>query len=297
MVYPTMTREIFDQCAVADKDVRFPPEKWGGLWGRSLREQRVMYDNEPSTVPEGHLAIRRNLILVGSTLVGHVHVANKPTDYDDADADLIEVVAGAIAPVVDARRKALWNERRRATAEAAVEAAVFELERSNRELEQFAYVASHDLQEPLRMVALGEAVANLSTLIDETGTMVGNGDLPVVQADRSQLVRVFQNLIQNAIKFRGEAPPRIDVQARRDDGMWAFSVADNGIGIEPRHHERIFVIFQHLHPHGKYPGTGMGLALCKRIVERHGGMIGVESKLGAGSRFTFTLPAAEEEPL
>lgn len=143
---------------------------------------------------------------------------------------------------------------------------------------------------------LGEAVANLSSLISETGALVSNGDLPVVVADRMQLVSVFQNLVHNALKFRGDDPPRVFVTAAREPegDLWRFEVRDNGIGIEAEHLERVFVIFQRLHPRHQYPGTGMGLSLAKRIVERHGGRMWLESTPGEGSCFHFTLPGAEE---
>ncbi|HTP27331.1 MAG TPA: ATP-binding protein [Anaeromyxobacteraceae bacterium] len=233
-----------------------------------------------------------------------------------------------------------------------VEAANRELTRSNAELEQFAYVASHDLQEPLRMVssysqllqqryedqlddrarkyihyavdganrmqrliqdllsysrvgsrgetmvatdshsALGEAIRNLSAVIEKSQALVTNDDLPRVLAHRSQLVQLFQNLIGNAIKFHGPQAPRVHVAARRERGRWAFAVRDNGIGIEPQHFQRIFLIFQRLHSREQYAGTGIGLALCKRIVERHGGQIWVESQPGEGSAFFFTLRTA-----
>ena len=237
-------------------------------------------------------------------------------------------------------------------AEVALQKTLADLERSNKELEQFAYVASHDLQEPLRMVSsytqllakrleghldrdtqdfigfavdgsnrmqrliqdllmysrvttrgrpyepvdlhqvLGEAIANLQAAIAESGALVSNGDLPTLIADRSQLVQVFQNLIGNAIKFRkeGEAP-RVHVTARSDGDEWVISVKDNGIGIDPKHFSRLFVIFQRLHGPQQYPGTGIGLALCQRIVARHGGRIWLESAPGQGSEFLFTLKA------
>lgn len=231
------------------------------------------------------------------------------------------------------------------------------LARSNRELEQFAYVASHDLQEPLRMVssytqllarryqnqldqdamdfigyavdganrmqrliqdlleysrvttrgqtpapvdahdALGEAVRNLQAAIQEASALVTNDELPQVTGDRTQIAQVFQNLVGNGIKFRklGE-PPRVHLSAepnQEQPGFWTFKVSDNGIGIEARHFERLFVIFQRLHGKQEYPGTGIGLALCKRIVERHGGTIWLESEAGQGTTFYFTLPSAE----
>jgi PAS domain S-box-containing protein len=252
-----------------------------------------------------------------------------------------------------------------------------ELERSNRELEQFAYVASHDLQEPLRMVSsftqllarryrgkldadadefiafavdganrmqrlindlllysrvgtrgkpfeptdchavLGQVRANLSAAIAESGALVTNDELPTVVADESQLVQLLQNLIGNAIKFRKpDEPPRVHVSATLTSSpsppmagggeggrgvgsqghFWLFSVRDNGIGIDSKYYERIFVIFQQLHGKEKYPGTGIGLSICKRIVERHGGRIWVESALGEGSTFYFTLPVKGGNP-
>ena len=225
-----------------------------------------------------------------------------------------------------------------------------DLESSNKELEQFAYVASHDLQEPLRMVssytqllaqryegqlddtarkyihyavdgairmqtlindllaysrvgtrsqplaptdshsALGEAIRNLVVMIEENHAIVTNDDLPTVRADASQLVLVFQNLLANAIKFRREDLPRVHVSAQDHGREWVFSVQDNGIGIAPQHAKRVFVIFQRLHTREEYPGTGIGLAVCQRIVERHGGKIWFESEPGKGATFFFTLP-------
>jgi signal transduction histidine kinase len=224
------------------------------------------------------------------------------------------------------------------------------LRRSNAELEQLAYVASHDMQEPLRMIAsylqlvadrygdaldadghefIGYAVdgakrmqalisdmlaysrvstrarpfqptdsarivataeRHLQIAIEEGGAEIERGELPVVLGDEVQLLQLFQNLIGNAIKFRGQAPPRVRVTAEPADDGWCFSVGDNGIGIAPEYFERIFVLFQRLHGRKEYPGTGIGLALCKRIVERHGGRIWVESTAGQGSVFRFTLP-------
>jgi signal transduction histidine kinase/DNA-binding response OmpR family regulator len=224
-----------------------------------------------------------------------------------------------------------------------------ELARSNEELQQFAYVASHDLQEPLRMVtgymtllqkrcdgqlddqakeyvrfaAEGAARArdlvkdlleysrvgslqrpmseanmehlcdlaciNLREQIREEGAAIERGPLPNLVVDEVQMVALLQNLISNAIKFHGPSPPRVDISCREDGGEWVFCVKDNGIGIEPSYQERIFQIFQRLHGVGEYSGTGIGLAICKRIVERHGGRIWVESSPGEGSSFFFTV--------
>ena len=232
-----------------------------------------------------------------------------------------------------------------------------ELERSNAELEEFAYVASHDLQEPLRMVAsylqlierryknrldkdadefiafavdgatrmqkminkvllysrigkqskplrpidcediLDQVVANLAAAIQESGVIVTRDPLPTVMANDALLIELFQNLIGNAVKFRGKKSPGVHVKAEKKGSDWVFSVRDNGIGVDPRHAERIFQIFQRLHGRNKYPGTGIGLAVCKKIVERFGGRIWVESETGKGSTFYFTIPIEENKNL
>ena len=142
--------------------------------------------------------------------------------------------------------------------------------------------------------AAHQALTQLQAAVDETGARVSIGDLPEVNADATQLTQLFQNLIGNAIKFHGDAPPEVKVEARAQGSEWLFSVADNGIGVDPQYAERIFVLFQRLHSIDKYQGTGIGLALCKRIVERHGGRIWLESEPGEGSTFWFTLPALQE---
>lgn len=147
---------------------------------------------------------------------------------------------------------------------------------------------------PFAAVELGavvdEALENLRGAIDSSGTEVTRGPLPTVVAGRAQMVQLFQNLIGNAIKFHGEAPPRIRVSAREEDGRWVVSVRDDGIGIDPKDHERIFRMFQRLHPDATYPGRGVGLALCRRIAEHHGGRLRVDSRLGEGATFSVELP-------
>lgn len=225
-----------------------------------------------------------------------------------------------------------------------------ELKRSNKELEQFAYMISHDLQEPLRMVnsflkllekryknrldseadefiyyavdgsermqklitdlltysrvttkeryyesvnletILEDSIKNLKVLINENNAKITHDALPTITADPFQFTQIFQNLIGNAIKFRGEDSPEIHVGVEDADDMWIISVKDNGQGIEKQHRELIFEVFQRLHDKYKYPGTGIGLSICKKIVERHGGRIWVESEIGVGSKFCFTIP-------
>jgi light-regulated signal transduction histidine kinase (bacteriophytochrome) len=235
-------------------------------------------------------------------------------------------------------------------AEAALKQTLADLTRSNEDLQQFAYVASHDLQEPLRNVAsclqmlekkyknnlgadadqyihhavessvrmkslildllafsrigtkgkpaeptdceeiVDQTVKNLRAAISEAGAVITYAQLPAIRADDTQLLLVFQNLIGNAIKFRRDEPPQIHVSAVKNKNEWIFSVKDNGIGIESRHLDRIFVIFQRLHKRSQYDGTGMGLAIVKKVVERHGGRVWVESEPGMGSTFYFTIP-------
>jgi PAS domain S-box-containing protein len=242
-------------------------------------------------------------------------------------------------------------------AEEAVKIKTQELLRSNAELEQFAYVASHDLQTPLRAISgylnlltkrfdgkldadadrfihrthanvlrmqrlindlltysrlttrahpfqptdcdqvVAEVLEMLQPVIEESGARVTHGPLPTIPADGGQLFQLFQNLIGNAIKFRDHRPHEVHVGAERADKGWLFSVKDNGIGIDPQYGERIFLIFQRLHTMDQYPGTGIGLAICKKIVERHGGKIWVESKAGEGATFKFLLPDPGGNPV
>ena len=139
-------------------------------------------------------------------------------------------------------------------------------------------------------IVLDRVLANLQIAVEDSGAVVTHDPLPKVMADELQLTQVFQNLIANAIKFRGEESPRIHISAEEREKEWVFSVWDNGIGFEPEHSERIFIIFQRLHREEEYSGTGIGLALCRKIVERHGGHIWVESQPEAGSTFYFSIP-------
>jgi light-regulated signal transduction histidine kinase (bacteriophytochrome) len=149
----------------------------------------------------------------------------------------------------------------------------------------------HDFKPLASGRALERALANLQALVQESGATVTSGELPQVLGDETQLTQLFQNLVGNALKFRGKEAPRVQVAAERQGAEWRFTVADNGLGIEPQYFERIFIIFQRLHGKEEYPGTGIGLAICKKIVERHGGRIGLTSQPGEGTTFWFTLPA------
>jgi signal transduction histidine kinase len=267
------------------------------------------------------------------------------TDYvlKDGLARLPEVIRRAL------REK---NERSlRHQAEEDLARKIDELARSNADLEQFAYVASHDLQEPLRMVTaytqllseryhgqldesaakflgyasegaqrmqvliqdllafsrvgrnsaacgsvdcnavMADVLLTLASAILESGAVVTHAGLPAVWGVRTQMAQVFQNLIGNAIKFRGKEPPVVSVQSEKSGQHWQFSVSDNGIGIPPEYAENIFVVFQRLHTRNEYPGNGIGLAICKKIIERCGGRIWMESQAGSGSTFKFIMPS------
>jgi signal transduction histidine kinase len=291
-------------------------------------------------------------ILTQSHLYGWLCVTGKTSadEFSAEDERLAMTLAAQAAVAYENARRYAEIQQHAAVLEQRVQERTLELKRSNAELEQFAYVASHDLQEPLRMVSsycqlleqrykgqlddkadkyIGYAVdgalrmrnlindlleysrvgtrarefqpvdsqrvfalafANLHKLIQETNSVVMCDSLPTVMGDDVQLVSLFQNLIGNAVKFQGEEPPRVFVSAKQIGDDYLFSVRDNGVGIDPQFFDRIFVIFQRLQTKTKYPSTGIGLAICKKIVERHGGRIWIESEPGKGSVFYFTIP-------
>lgn len=286
-------------------------------------------------------------LLSKNEVLGTLNVyAKQENAFDDREVTLLNELANDVAYGLIALRAQV----ERLQTEADLRHYMRELRRSNEELQQFAYVASHDLQEPLRMVtsylqllerrykdqldedanefieyavdganrmkgliddllhysrvstqgmepeeieadaALQAALDNLEVAIEETGATVTHDSLPVVKADRGQLAHLLQNLISNSLKFRAEETPRIHVGVQEQPEEWQFSVADNGIGIEKQYEDRIFIIFQRLHVKEQYGGTGIGLAICRKIVQRHGGRIWFESEPGQGTTFYFTLP-------
>jgi PAS domain S-box-containing protein len=338
--------------------VALTPEQWPRHFGL-YKDGSTFYDaNELPMVRAlgGWEVTDREIFLMppGRQDGAWIAVTARPVRDEDS------VIRGALAVFRDVSERKRAEEQLRslnATLEqrvaertAAAEARATELKRSNEELEQFAYVASHDLQEPLRAVAsytqlleqrLGErldgeeklfvghvisgvarmralindlldysrvgrrplqltptdagavleaALADLAPAISESGAHISHGPLPEVPADPVQLGQLFRNLIANAIKFRSDAPPRIEVGVDEAEAAWRFWVRDNGVGIDPKYHERIFVIFQRLHGRAR-PGTGIGLAICRKILDRHGGRIWVESQVGSGATFFFTIPA------
>ncbi|MEW5725312.1 MAG: PAS domain S-box protein, partial [Thermodesulfobacteriota bacterium] len=347
--------------AETDQDSLIKDMEDRGYWDEVRKGGRAMLFDEPEGIPPRASFLGAPL-KQGDRTIGLVALAGRDKDYDQADLEDMEALAQAIVIALSrkwtdeelqkhrGRLEELVEERTR-----EVERRALELARSNADLEQFAYVASHDLQEPLRIMTsylqllekkykgaldenadkfinnavesaarmrtlindllaysrlgtrgksfeltdieslMQQVLINLKVAIESAGALVTNDPLPRVTADPTQLAQVLQNLVGNALKFRGEAPPRIHVSAERTGAGWTFSVQDNGIGIEPEYSERIFGVFQRLHSISRYPGTGIGLAICKRIVERHGGRIWVESQPGRGSTFHFTIPD-EGEP-
>jgi signal transduction histidine kinase len=291
--------------------------------------------------PLHRLAAEARLVADGN--FEHRVTLNGPREVTDLAADVNAMRERILEALAESRK-----------ANTLLQAHTAELERSNAELEQFAYVASHDLQEPLRKVAsftqllqrryagqldaradqyiefaadgarrmqalindllqysrvgrsarepalvhsdaaLAQATSNLAAAMEETGATVETGHLPLVLAELTLLTAVFQNLLSNALKFSGGKPPRIVITCTRDEPFWLFSFADNGIGIEAEYADRIFVIFQRLHERSAYPGTGIGLAMTKKIIEYFGGRIWLDTSYAEGARFLFTLPMPAE---
>ena len=299
-----------------------------------------------------------------SVFLKHIHEVGEKAVSDEIEFRIVRPdgsyrwIGHICQPVFDkgglflGRRGSNRDVTKRKRAEDGLKKISDELVRSNADLQQFAYAASHDLQEPLRVIegfikllakryekkldakaeefigfaiegvkgmralikdlldysrvgtrdinlrptdfseAVDRAVFNLKEAVEESGAVITHDPLPTIRADIMQMSRLFQNLIGNAIKFRGKKTPDIHISAERNENGWTFSVRDNGIGIDTENAERIFAVFQRLHTREEYPGTGIGLAVCKRIVERHGGKIWVKSKEGKGSTFCFTIPDA-----
>jgi PAS domain S-box-containing protein len=321
-----------------------PPEFYRDLW-RTVLAGRVWHSEIVNKRKDGSCYTEEMIITPvldsGGAVVNFIAIKPDVTERKQAEAALAQAKAAL--------------ERQNRELEQTVAARTASLRQALTEMERFAYVASHDLQEPLRTVAsfsqllarryegkldadadefihfivdgatrmqalindllalsrietrgktfgpvdceeLLQAVReNLNAAIAESGAVITHDPLPVLFGDRTQLTQLLQNLFSNAIKFRRPAaPPQIHVSAARQDGGWRLSVRDNGIGIDPQFFERIFIIFQRLHNRDEYPGTGIGLAICKKIVERHGGRLWVESAPGSGSTFQFTIPDGKQ---
>ena len=347
LVLEEYSRGVHQDCRTRQDSAHLPLAE-AGLWAKAIRRREIFIENNfeggslQKNLPQGHVTLNNFMgvpIIREGEVVCLVCLANKPGGFHQDDESMVESFATGY-----------WLLLERQQMEKDLEEKARQLERSNIELQQFAYVASHDLQEPLRMVSsyvqllnrrygdkldqdakefigfavdgaermrmliqdlltfsrvttkgqsleptdsgrvLDLALNNLQVIIGETGAKVERGPMPRIPADQGQLVQVFQNLVQNAIKFRGPQSPVVRIGAEQLDGEWLFSVSDNGVGMEEQYFERIFIIYQRLHSKTEYGGTGIGLALVKKIVERHGGRIWVESTPGKGSTFYFTIP-------
>ncbi len=364
--FETLLRASSDGIVITDamQNIILVNEAFCSFFGRHRREVietnlSVWLEQLDPGAPQQWVELDRHIHLKGECR--GTEFKKKTTDglrYLSVNASLLEQVAdeekGVIISIwrdITERKK---SEQELQKAYKKIQERTRELTRSNRDLEQFAYVVSHDLQEPLRMIVsylqllerrykekldqdaddfidfavdgatrmqkmidsllaysrvatygkpfkttdtsklLEQTMANLSIAIEDSSAEITHDPLPKITCDEIQLLRLFQNLVGNAIKFRGTAPLKIHVGAERKDNEWVFSVRDNGIGIDPSHTERIFQIFQRLHGRAEYPGTGIGLAICKRIVERHNGRIWVDSKPGQGATFYFTIPIIDE---
>ena len=344
----SINREFLDsmRSAVIAKGTALPGRVWSQgqpIWIEDVLSERDVVHQEAAAKADLRSAVGFPLFL-GQELFGVMEFFSRQREKPS------EAVLETLSTICSQLN--LFIERTRAEEQLRQTSA--NLQRSNTDLQQFAYVASHDLFEPLRMItgylqmlsqryrskldgeaqefigfavdgarrmdalirdllayarveirgrqfeqidceqAFEAAMANLKVAIQESGAVIVHDPLPRVFGDGVQLTQIFQNLIGNAIKFRSEQTPQIDVSVKRNDSEWLFMVRDNGIGIEPKHFDRIFIIFQRLHTHEQYTGTGLGLAICKRIIERHGGRIWVESTPGVGSCFFFTMPVMQE---
>jgi signal transduction histidine kinase len=323
----------------------------GGMIGRVFSTGESLWVSNLAQEPEftrggvsQEIAAAMVPIKVGSDVVGVLEFfAGETREPDDEFLNVLTQIGIQLGRAVE-RAQSQDQLARRAE----------DLARSNADLEQFAYVASHDLQEPLRMVSsymqllseryeaeldetgqryihyavdgasrmqslvrdllsfsrvgsrglekvptdlnrvVGQTLNNFEVAIKECGAVVTSDDLPAVNGDPGQLTQLFQNLIGNAIKFHGATQPEVRISAERQPDEWLFTVTDNGVGFDAKYAERVFVIFKRLHSREEYPGTGIGLAICKKIVERHGGRIWAESEIGRGTTIFFTLPQSEE---
>jgi light-regulated signal transduction histidine kinase (bacteriophytochrome) len=336
--------------------------------GKAILARRALIFNDPQSdgsgkqIPGTPVEVEEKIIvaplIVDEKVLGAMCLDRMRVPFTQEDLGLAETFATYASTALknaQAHNNLHQEVQQRRRMERKLKQTMVELKRSNDELQQFAYVASHDLQEPLRMVAsyvqllskryrgkldkdadefinfavdgatrmqglindllaysrvgtrgrpferidlkevYDRAVANLQAAIVETRAHVDHGPLPTLMIDKVQFTQLFQNLIGNAIKFHNQEPPQVHVAAEQRNGEWILSVQDNGIGIDQEYAERIFMIFQRLHNRSEYKGTGIGLAICKKIVERHGGRIWVESRPGEGATFYFTVPLEGEQ--
>ena len=324
-------------------------------WGRTIKEEKSQIINNPDSDPDrrgltdGHPPITTFLgvpLKEGKKTIGMIALANKKAGYTEEDKSNIETLSATFVEVLMRKR-----------AEIKIKENLKDLAESNKELEQFAYITSHDLREPLRMITsflqllerrykdnldqdandfigyavngakrldamtndllkyskitsekreikpvnfedvLEEVLINLKVPIEETNAVITHDPLPTINGDEHLKVQLFQNLISNSIKYRSQETPKIHISATNENTQYIFSIKDNGIGMSPEHLERIFTIFQRLHTNEEYEGTGIGLAIAQKIVHQQGGQIWVESELGKGTTFYFTVPITTKLPI
>ena len=358
VILKTWTGEVMKECTVADKTSDYPISE-AGIWIECIKEAKPVihndYANAPNRkgLPEGHVLVVRDLevpVIEDGKVVAIIGVGNKEKEYEQSDVNRLSFLAGNG-----------WSIIKRIRAENSLKAHAFELERLNDELEirntelnEFTYIASHDLQEPLRKITafsgllkkdlggalsddagenldfLADAASRMQTLVndllvlsrsgrrelerefiplddcvdlaldalsisvEETGAQIDRDDLPEVWGDKMLLTQLYQNLLGNALKFVSDIAPKVNLSAQLCDEEWVLGVKDNGIGIDQQYAEQIFTPFKRLHGRTEYPGTGIGLAMCRKAVERHGGRIWVESDPGKGSHFKFTISKRKE---
>lgn len=341
------TNTLRNMCTAEGKGTHYPISK-AGVWTDCVYQRRPVIHNDYASLshrkgmPSGHAPVIREMvvpIIRDGRIVAIIGVGNKPSDYDETDVAIASLLGDLSWEIVERKK-----------AETHLRAAMEDLKRSNSDLEQFAYIASHDLQSPLRNIdgfakmlarrykgqldnkadefihyistgvkdmqmlildileyskvgsegkafsevdtslCIAKATSNLNlALAEKKADITLDEPFPTVYGDSVQLTSLFQNLIGNAIKFCKERPA-INISAKKEGQGYVFLVKDNGIGIDPESSDRIFAVFHRQHAKSEYPGTGIGLAICKKIVERHGGRIWVESEPGNGSTFYFTIP-------
>ncbi len=359
------SKTAMEHCAITDRPLTYPVCQTG-LWGEAVRLQRAVVTNEyhaPNPAkrgyPKGHVDIRRHMnvpVFEGERLVAVAGVGNKPEPYDESDVVQLQLLMDGMWRLIQRLRAMEDLQRAHDELELRVQERTAELARSNAELEQFAYAASHDLQEPLRKVqAFGdrlrariadrldeesadylsrmqnaagrmsvlindllsysrvttqaqpfstvdldaivhEALSNLEIAVEHAGALVRIDGLPRIDADATQIRQLMQNLLANALKFQHpDRTPIVTVQGALEANgtICRIQVQDNGVGFEEKYSERIFGVFQRLHSRDEYPGTGIGLALCRKIVERHGGTIEAVGRPGEGATFTVRLPVRQ----
>jgi PAS domain S-box-containing protein len=360
LVVPSMTRHIWDKCQVAEKSFIFPMHTWGdSSWARAIREKQSNHSNEISVkTPKGHITLTRHIslpILFQGEVIGLFQVANKETDYTDADINILETIAGYVSPVLSARLQRQLREKEIRQLNAELEDRVVlrtaQLEASNKELDAFTYSVSHDLRAPLRHISgyvelltsrfhstlsdkgqhyldsIADSVHQMGKLIDnllqfsrtgraemrrtelEMNGIVQEvvesvrkdnpgraikwvvGKLPSAYGDDTTVRLVWMNLLSNAVKFtRTREKALIEIGAKVETKEVIYFVRDNGVGFDMQYGQKLFGVFQRLHPTEEFEGTGIGLANVHRIVVRHGGRTWAEAELNKGATFYFAIP-------